>query len=154
MTLSKSSWIETTGIFAIILSLVFVGFELRQNTRIAEAQALSELNALSNENLRLRLETPGLAELRIKWRQAPEDLSELEQDTFQAYWQSVLNAYENAFMFYDRGIIDEIHFEVWSKDLCKIISDTPLAYRMMQDGYFGLQIKFENHVDQSCQLSN
>lgn len=38
-----SDWLEIVAAFGVILSLLFVGFEIRQNTTIARGQARQDL---------------------------------------------------------------------------------------------------------------
>ena len=50
---------ETVAVSSVVLSLIFVGVELRQNTNVAKASSYREI-------------TDGLAEQRIFWASDPE----------------------------------------------------------------------------------
>ena len=47
-----STWAEVLGIIALVVSLVFVGVEVRHSTAATSAQALLNLNDAMNEILR------------------------------------------------------------------------------------------------------
>ena len=49
-----STWAEVAGILALVVSLVFVGIEIRNNTAATSAQALLELNVAMNDVMLLQ----------------------------------------------------------------------------------------------------
>ncbi|HLE34231.1 MAG TPA: hypothetical protein VJB38_16625 [Bacteroidota bacterium] len=49
MTIKIPEWKETVAIAGVILSLLFVAYEIRQNTQVARAQARHELAALNQQ---------------------------------------------------------------------------------------------------------
>lgn len=46
---SKMQWAELIATFGVVVSLIFVGLELRQSTAVARAQARSELATLAQD---------------------------------------------------------------------------------------------------------
>ena len=49
--MEKAKLVEIGGFLAVVISLVFVGLELRQNTSALSAQALLELNLAINQEV-------------------------------------------------------------------------------------------------------
>ncbi len=105
-------WPELFAAAGIILSLVFVGFEIRQNTAIARGQARQELATLNQDFMQLLAEP----EIGSIWYQAWELESGLEmknelsdEETFRARVLMVitLRRFENVFFQYQEGLIDE-----------------------------------------------
>ncbi len=154
MTIRTSNWGEMAGIVALVISLIFVGAELRQSTRTAEAQALLDLNTEFNEMERMRIESPGLQEIISKSIESPEEISQLERMRLHSLFYITFNTNENAYMFYERGIITEEFYEAYSSGVCHFFLKYPLSYTMWQDGEFILQSKFVDYINQNCELSS
>ena len=104
---------EISGAFAVVLSLVFVGYQLKQgneetalNTQALELNAYQQLiERIADFNLST-IEYPELRAVRAKV-EAGETLSQDEGDIFNAF---LFLAYRNgdlAYMQFERGIIDE-----------------------------------------------
>ena len=72
--------VELVGIFAVVASLIFVGLQLRQDQRIAEAEIYADFDDTQIELSRLILEN------RELWLAGSngEQLSELDQQSFEA----------------------------------------------------------------------
>jgi hypothetical protein len=64
--LKKVAWkyvFEGIGVIAIVASLILVAMELRQNTNVAQANALFQLSAALDDSYRRRAQDPELAQL-------------------------------------------------------------------------------------------
>ena len=66
--------LELVGVFAVVVSLLFVAYEIRQNTNTAAGQAVFELNEAGRQSLFLQSTDPGLMALIIL---AEDDLDAL-----------------------------------------------------------------------------
>jgi len=88
---------EIVGILAVVVSLVFVTLELRNNTNAINSQTnqgLAELNTTVSVSL---MENPELADLWIRGTNDPESLTEVEQFRYRMIKDSVFNTWEQAF---------------------------------------------------------
>jgi hypothetical protein len=75
---NSKNYIEILGIGAVILGLVFVGFELRQNTAAIQAETMQGLSDASQEYLLLIGADANLTEIVRKGNRSPDQLSETE----------------------------------------------------------------------------
>lgn len=97
----------------VVLSLVFVGFELRQNTAAVRASAIQELSAQSvgyltewatDETL------PGLL-TRTAAGAVPDDFTAEENQRLTLIYLAALRAYEARFIQVELGVLDDGMFE-------------------------------------------
>jgi hypothetical protein len=71
-------WAELVSAVAIVLSLIFVGLQINQNTRVSEINAYQDLiNQISLLN-QVRINNPAVADLwgRLQAGEAPRDNAE------------------------------------------------------------------------------
>ena len=116
------SVIEGAGAGAVLLGLVFVGLELRQNTAALSAQAIFQINDSSNESHRALAQDPILAELVYKGYEDPESLSDLERRMFIRWMQVRFNLAESAWLYHEKGLIDQGEFAGVKGSMCERLS--------------------------------
>jgi hypothetical protein len=97
MDLKKSALIaEILGGIGIIVSILYLGFEISENnknTRTSNHLALQELTGQINN---LLMENTALAEVILKGQDDPTSLSEVEQMQFYAFADRSFNVWETA----------------------------------------------------------
>lgn len=114
----RSEWIkrsvEIIAAVGVIVSLMFVGFEIRQNTAVARGQARQELAALNQEWL---LTMGQDAEFEALWYKAwgadprsgaaePIELTEAEERRAWFIMTMHLRRLENVYLQYREGLVD------------------------------------------------
>ena len=110
MNIKKLLWTETAeilGALGVIGSLIFVAFEIQQNTELlaAEARATRHENRSQNAN-RQFLENPELVQLVVKANNGAS-LTQEEQFTIERYFNQILIDFQFVFVEYARGQFDE-----------------------------------------------
>jgi len=80
--------IEIVGIAAVVLSLVFVAYEIRQNNELMAAEARQVRTSMVIDSWRFSAEHGDLAELRGRERNG-EEISDAERQRVDAYVMSV-----------------------------------------------------------------
>ena len=108
------SWLEIATTVGVIISLVFVGLEIRQNTRAVQgatiealaAQSIEFVTAWSTDDV-----MPGLLG-QIRDGALPEDLSEDELSRVRLAYITGLRSYESRYWQFRLGILDEQAFEM------------------------------------------
>ena len=113
---------EIAGAVAVLLGLVFVGLELRQNTAAMTAQAVFELNNSANESHRLLAQDESLEQLVNSGYEDPTLLSETERRRFVRWMRVRFNALEAAWMYRDKGLLDESEWAGYRGGLCRTLS--------------------------------
>ena len=78
---------EIAGAFAVVVTLGFVAFQMRENTNAVQAQTYQALMQELND-YRALMFNPGLAELEVKFREEGwQDLGRVEQ---QQIWLNIV----------------------------------------------------------------
>ena len=98
---------EPAAAIGVILSLVFVGLEIRQNTRVARGEARNALAELNQEWVMLQAQDSTFSALWTKRWVEPDSLSESERT--RAGWMMImhLRRLENVYFQYTEGLVDE-----------------------------------------------
>jgi len=116
MKLGLSGWAKIAEIVsgaAIIASLIFVGYELRQATQ--QLQLNSDIDAdLTNAGLSIRIaENPELSSLVYRGERQPETLSDEQMDRFVNIALPRLGMWENTYDSYLVGNVSEEDWLAW-----------------------------------------
>ncbi len=110
--LKSQRWGELVAAIGVILSLIFVGFEIRQNTAVARGQARQELAALNQDFMSL-LSQEDIGRI---WYHAWEmeeglnmedELSQEESFRARVLMTITLRRFENVFFQFSEGLINE-----------------------------------------------
>ena len=102
-----SAYSEVIGAIAVVISLVYLALQIRQNTRAIRGSTLDAITAHMQEELRWSSEMPGV------FRKALDDPESL---TFEESWQlsewvtAAFTARQNEFHQFRQGLLDE---DVW-----------------------------------------
>ena len=129
---------ELIGAGAVLLGLIFVGFELRQNTEAVQASTLQGMVDLSSSYLVETSMNPEFVQLLSKAQADPDQLDEVEALLMQRVIRSQLLRYQSAFNHWRRGSLGESDWDTYAKFICY-----PVGSRPGQIGTFGsVQAKF------------
>ena len=144
--------VEVVGISGIIVSLIFLGYELKRSNDIAETEAVATIYSMTNEMGLALAENPELSRV---FRLALSDFESLSPDdrwTLYVLLEHVINVNEAAWKYYDKGIINQEEAEYYTRGLCKLIgrhSDLVAAWQSnKQDRLPG----FYEYVTNVCEL--
>ncbi len=105
------SVVESIGLIAVIAGLVFVGFEIRQNNRLAQAAAYQEIGFATAQNWSDVSQDPEFNRVHLRhfyadsawWSdQDPRDVERLI-----TLWIGYLREYETVYLQIDLGLLDE-----------------------------------------------
>ena len=105
-----SAWAEAFGIIAVVLSLAFVAYELRQNTQavqVANHQSLVAMDMEKNSWLRDR----DFAAVYVLAREDFEALTPVQSTQYLTFIADTFNTWEFAHITYSEGAMGE---NVWS----------------------------------------
>jgi hypothetical protein len=98
---------ETVGTLAVVASLIFVGFEIRQNTAVARAQARHELADLSQDWLILMAtDTLFAASFYKAWVFEDAELTPTEGRSAHFGMMVHLRRLENVYFQFKEGMVD------------------------------------------------
>ena len=106
---SRVQWVELVTAIGVLLSLIFVGLEIRQNTAVARGQARTDLASLNQDWLMGLAGDSALERVFISyWSDSIEiELNAVEE--MQAFHVMVANLrkLENAYLLFEEGLIPE-----------------------------------------------
>ncbi len=108
--MGKKQLRESVGLVAVVLSLVFVGLEMRQNNTIARASAINEL-ASNQRDLLLSIVTDG--ELSSVWADylrngvALDSFNARDRTRLSGLQQALVINMENAFLQREMGLLPD-----------------------------------------------
>jgi hypothetical protein len=117
--------VEIVGIAGIIVSLIFLGYELKRSNDIAETEAVATIYGMTNEMGLALAENPELSRV---FRQALSDFESLSADdrwTLYVLIEYLINVSEAAWKYYDKGIINQEEADYYAQGLCKLIGRDP-----------------------------
>ena len=101
----KPSVAEIFAVIGIILSLIFVAFEIRQNTAAVRAQTRQQLSDASSELL-IAFATTDLGELWGRFIEG-DALTDREMNRVTPALVAAVRNLENVYLQYQEGVIDE-----------------------------------------------
>ena len=110
--------IEIIGAGAVLAGLMFVGFELKQNTEAVQAATLQSITDASQEYLLL---LSADQELNRIWRIAnknPDDLNESEASQYFFLLRAQWLRYQNAYLQWQRGTMSSKDWTLYELFIC------------------------------------
>jgi hypothetical protein len=102
---------ELLGAIGVILSLVYLATQIRQNTKSLRAAAVDAAADRYIESTRLISLNPELADLLEKGRSDYTALSGVQQRRYRLHYLANSLAFENMFQKYRQGMIPESQWE-------------------------------------------
>ena len=98
---------EIFGGIGIIASLIFVGLEINDNSKIAEINAFQDLVTEMMVLNRMQIENPNLRAVEVKVFRGDEILSDEEKSLLNPYLRASVRIGQLAFIQYQNKVIDE-----------------------------------------------
>lgn len=129
---------EAIAAISIVISLIFVGWEVRQSSEVARMEAYQSFSVAVSENARAIYNDPQFADLLDKTNQDLVPATELSGSQFlqiQSYFISVLHLYQGLFRSIQAGIISDEFMPV-------IIEDPQLHTANFRSIWPGLRVFF------------
>ena len=144
--------VEIVGIAGIIVSLIFLGYELKRSNDIAETEAIATIYGMTNEMGLALAENPELSRV---FRQALSDFDSLSADdqwTLYVLLEYLVNVNEAAWKYYDKGIINQEEADYYTRGLCKLIARDPSLVDAWQSNKQDRLPGFYDYVSGVCEL--
>lgn len=103
--------VESIGLIAILAGLVFVGLEIRQNNRLAQAAAYQEIGFATAQHWFDRSQDPEFNQVYLRHFFADSawwaDQDPRDADRLITHWIGLLRQYETIYLQVDLGLLDE-----------------------------------------------
>ncbi len=153
-----NAWVaiaEIISAVAVVISLIYVGFEIRSSTRESEADIQAELLSYTARRRYVVIESSDLSSLLARGYADPTQLSPDETLRFQSYIELLYVAWERAYMTRAAGVLSDELFDEWNDWFISVAEQTPaFVWPMVRDSQAWLP-DFVQHVNKSlCDMSS
>lgn len=152
-----STWVamaEIISAVAVVLSLIYVGLEIRRSTLESDADIQAELLSYTVQRRYLLVESSDLSSLLVKGYKDPSQLSPDEVLRFHSYIELFYVAWERAFNSKNEGVFSEELFDGWDAWFVSVAERDPeFVWPMVRDSQNWLPA-FVKHVDGSLGYMN
>jgi hypothetical protein len=117
---------EVTGAIAVVVSLIYLAIQTRDNTRVMRSRAVWDAQVSFVEVNEILGDCGYVSELIYKMLSESDQLSDKEKYMIQRFFRGWFQRMEAQFALYRSGILDE---EVWSlrRGYAKAILNHPIA---------------------------
>lgn len=143
---SYASIAEVVSAVAIIISLLYVGYEVRRTSTVTSREADVILFERGRELNRLLIESPGLAEIVVEAETAPDDMSEANRLRYLAYQHDFFDSWEIGWYYHADGILDTDAWLDWDEWFTGEARARP-AFAWTQNRHHFTGLDFRDHVD-------
>ena len=140
---------EIISAAAVVISLIYVGLEIRRTTLESDADVQAELLSYTHQRRNLVIESGDLASLLVQGYADPSQLSPDQALRFQNYNEVLYVAWERAYMTNAAGVFSDELFDAWNVWFVSIAESNPeFVWPAVRDSQ-GWNAPFVEHVDQS-----
>lgn len=140
---------EIISAVAVVLSLLYVGFEIRRTTVQSDTDVQAELLSYTHQRRYLVVENGDLSELLAKGYNNPKDLTAAEAIRFQNYSELLFVAWERATMARDAGVFTAALYDAWDGWFISVAKQAPdFVWPMVRDSQ-DWNPSFAQHVDEA-----
>lgn len=141
-----ASLAEVISAVAIIISLLYVGYEVRRTSTLSSREADVILFERAREANRILIESPGMAEIVVAAETAPERMPAPDRLRYLAYQHDFFDSWEIAWYYHADGILETETWLDWDEWFAGRARAAPaFAWTENRDNFTGLD--FRDHVD-------
>jgi hypothetical protein len=116
MNISKfNNWFTLLANVGVIAGILFLAYEIRQNTTSLQAAAIQASTEVARENIMTLVNDPSLLELKNK---APSELSIVEEQRLSWLSRSFWLSMQGLWRQWQLGILPEEEWLVWQGIIC------------------------------------
>ena len=117
-------FVELAAAGAVLVGLIFVGLELRQNTAAVEAATLQDLTDASVEYVNTLAADPNLTRIWLTGASNPEELTEIEAGQLHFLIRGQWLRFHNAFLQWQRGTLSDQDWVLYEGYICRTDTTT------------------------------
>jgi hypothetical protein len=118
MSLEEYSFLfDVLSAISVVISLVYLGYQIRQNTRAMRRTVAREITRDLNELGRYFIEMPDLIDVYFKANDQPKELNAAEQFRFQILVMTVISNFDLAIGYHKDGLIGEASIDTYAQSI-------------------------------------
>lgn len=141
-----NKWLTLTANIGVIVSLLFLAYEINQSTKATIAAASQGLTDQSLTYFQVQLDSDVVSEAVYKQRQGTE-LSSYESHQLDLLQHLNFRLFENAFLQYKRGFYEEREWERYRRIIAGNMANNPSAVQMWERTKGGWTDEFAAEVE-------
>ena len=103
---------EVFGTIAVVVSLIFVGISIRQNTAVVQANQQNLLYELTDNWFSDRLTNPELYEIELRALDS-QNLTDVERLRYSELIYRAMNVWENAYFKHENGFLSDKQYQAF-----------------------------------------
>jgi hypothetical protein len=105
---------EIAGGIAILVSLLYVGYQVKQSNRIASASALqSVLDRFADRSINTYMEHPEITSILVRGHNGLDKLSPDEQVLFSSWQLREVFHMHNIMQLHTSGLLSDVDYQTW-----------------------------------------
>ena len=144
--------LEVVGIIVLIVSIIFLGYELKRSNDIAETEAVATIYGMTNEMGLALAENPELSRVFGQALSDFEALGPEDRWTLYVLLEYVINVNEAAWKYFDKGVINQEEADHYTRGLCKLIGRHPSLVAGWHSNKQDRLPGFYDYVNGVCEL--
>jgi len=127
---------EVISAISVVVSLIYLAFQIRGNTRAMRREATRDIIRDLNEQNRMLITVPDLGELYLKTLEQPQELTAGERLRFQSVITYSLANFEMALDYYRDGLLRDEHIEKYTEGMLQLFENPVVMEWWEKEGQF------------------
>lgn len=139
---------EIIGAVVIVISLVYVGQELKENTAAIQASSLQSITNASSTSMLAVVDNGEFAEIRLRGDRDPSQLSESERLRYVLYQRQMWLHFQNIWTQWQLGVLNDDVWAGYERVICGDLVRTRAQKNWWRDTHaYALSADFSRLVD-------
>lgn len=131
---------------SVIVSLIYLAFQIRENTRSMRRAASHDLLRGLDELGRMFIEIPDLSELFFTALEQPQELTAAEHFRFVRLMTYMFSRFETAVNYHGEGLLDDEVIETYGQGVLQLFDSPTVVAWWEKEGQFTFSQSFRDMV--------
>ncbi len=146
-----AEWAEIIGGAVVVISLAYVGYQVKQNTKAIEADTLNSVVSGLNDLFTIPMDRE-IAELMVRAKNDPDSFTDSDNEQFLGVWAKHAATYEMAWIHKESGLLPKEYWETMIVHQC-LIYGSPVGTALWFKWQEGLTTGYWDEITRRCELS-
>jgi hypothetical protein len=133
---------------SVVVSLVYLAFKIRQNTRAVRRAAARDILRDLNELGRYFIELPDLDELYLRALERPQELTVAERFRFQRLITYIFSSFQMALEYHTDGLLSDEDYEAYAQGILQLFESSVVMEWWETEGRFVFGQRFRDLVSE------
>jgi len=131
---------------SVIVSLVYLAFQIRENTRAMRRSASRDILRGLDELGRMFIEVPDLSKLFLTALEQPQELTAAEHFRFVRLMTYMFSSFETAVNYHGEGLLDDEVIETYGQGVFQLFDSPTVMAWWEKEGQFTFNQRFRDMV--------